>query len=253
MKGMILAAGEGTRLRPLTLSCPKAMLPIAGKPLLEQTICYLRTYGVTDLAINLHYRPEVITDYIGDGHRWGVTIRYSHEPELLGAAGALKVLGDCFDTRFVVVYGDILTDLPLDALLTRHAHYVRSDPQTVMTLALHHVPNPTACGIVALDEAGRIIRFVEKPAPEAVFGDLANAGILVMEPEVLAWIPADQFWDIGFHLLPDLLAADRSVYGWVLPAESYLLDIGTPEQYARAQREWPKRVNPHVRDGCLRP
>jgi NDP-sugar pyrophosphorylase family protein len=230
-KAVILAAGEGTRLRPLTLDRPKPMLPIAGRPLLERVVLWLRGYGVTDLAINLHYRSEAIRDHFGDGGRFGVAIRYSYEPTLRGAAGALKPLQAFLDTTFIVVYGDVLTDLALSALITFH----QAAPGAQMTLSLSRVPNPTEKGIVALDKAGRIVRFVEKPAPDAVFSDLASAGIIVAEPGILDYIPDEGVYDIGHHLLPRLLDAGVPLYGWPLPDDAYLMDIGSPEQYAQAQ------------------
>lgn len=230
-KAMILAAGEGTRLRPLTLDRPKPMLPIAGRPLLEHTLGWLRRYGISQVAINLHYRPEVIRDTFGDGQRFGLTITYSYEPVIRGTAGALQPLRSFLNATFVIVYGDVLTDLDLGALIAFH----RARPDAWMTLSLYRVPNPTEKGIVALDEAGRITRFVEKPAPDQVFSDLANAGVIIAEPVILDFIPDEGFDDIGHHLLPRLLAAGAPIYGWPLPAGTYLIDIGSPEQYAQAQ------------------
>ncbi len=239
-KAVILAAGEGTRLRPLTLDRPKPMLPIAGRPLLEHTLNWLRRYGITEVAINLHYRPQAIRDYFGDGQRFGLTITYSYEPVIRGTAGALHPLRPFLDETFVIVYGDVLTDLDLGALIAFH----RARPGAWMTLSLYRVPNPTEKGIVALDETGRIVRFVEKPAPDRVFSDLASAGVIITEAAILDFIPAEGFDDIGYHLLPRLLAAGVPVYGWPLPQGTYLIDIGSPEQYAQAQA-WIKQVKEH--------
>jgi NDP-sugar pyrophosphorylase family protein len=230
-KAVILAAGEGTRLRPLTLDRPKPMLPVGGRPLLERTITWLRGYGITEVAINLHYRPEAIREHFGKGERLGVAITYSYEPTLRGASGALQPLRGLLDETFVIVYGDVLTDLDLDAL----AAYHRAAPDALMTLSLVRMENPTEKGIVALDAAGRITRFVEKPPADQVFSDLGSAGVIIAEPGILDFIPADGFDDIGHHLLPRLLAAGIPVYGWTLPESSTLIDIGSPEQYAQAQ------------------
>lgn len=230
-KAMILAAGEGTRLRPLTLDRPKPMLPVAGRPLLEHTLNWLRRYGISEVAINLHYRPEAIRDAFGDGQGLGLTITYSYEPIMRGTAGALQPLRAFLNETFVIVYGDVLTDLDLGALIAFHR--ARSDAW--MTLSLYRVSNPTEKGIVALDETGRIVRFVEKPAPDQVFSDLANAGVIIAEPAILDFIPAEGFDDIGHHLLPRLLTAGVPIYGWPLPEDAYLIDIGSPEQYAQAQ------------------
>ncbi len=231
MKAMILAAGEGTRLRPLTLERPKSMLPIAGKPLLEHIIDLLKYHGIGEIAINLSYKPQAVIDHFGDGRRFGVEITYSLENPLLGTAGAVKKLQPYFDDTFVVVYGDLLTDLDLTSL----AEYHRARGGLV-TVALYRVENPSACGLVDLNRSGRILRFVEKPPPEEVFTDLANAGVYVVEPEVIDHIPPNTFYDFGQDLFPLLLARGVPVYGY--PIEDYLIDIGTLEKYERAQREW---------------
>ncbi len=239
IKALILAAGEGTRLRPLTLDRPKPMLPIHGRPLLEHTIRWLCAHGILEIAINLHYRPDAIVDYFRDGSWLGVHIIYSHEDPILGTAGAVRKLREFLKQGpFVVVYGDVLTNLDLQALLAFHREAAAHDPSTLATISLYHVPNPTEVGLVDMDESGRVIRFVEKPKPEEVFTDLANAGVLIAEPELIEWIPPDTFYDFGQHLFPRLLAAGKSIYGWVIPEGTYLLDIGTPEKYAQAQREW---------------
>lgn len=238
-KSLILAAGEGTRLRPLTLDRPKPMLPIHGKPLLEHTIGLLRQHGIQDIAINLHYCPEVIVRHFGDGTAMGVRIFYSHEEMILGTAGAARKLNGFLGNHpLVVFYGDVLTNLNLSALLASHGQNVIHDPRTKVTLSLYHVPNPTEVGLVGLDDGGRITCFVEKPKAEQVFTDLANAGVLVIEPDAVNMIPPDTFYDFGLHLFPQLLEAGVSIYGWVIPEGTYLLDIGTPEKYAQAQREW---------------
>ena len=240
MRVIVLAAGEGSRLRPLTLDRPKPMVPIAGKPLLDITLGWLRDQGLSDIAINLHYKPDVIVNYFGDGSAHGVQIHYSREEKILGTAGAVGRIKEWVNgDPLVVVYGDVLTDLNLRAMLDFHCQQIKHDPSAAVTMSLYHVPNPTEVGLVGMDEAGKVQRFVEKPKPEDVFTDLANAGILVMQPEVLELIPADTFCDFGLHVFPMLLATGMSIYGWVIPDDTYLLDIGSPEKYAQANREWP--------------
>jgi NDP-sugar pyrophosphorylase family protein len=215
------------------------MVPINGKPLLEHTIVWLRRHGVKDIAINLHYRPEVIVNHFGDGAAFDVRIVYSLEDTILGTAGAVRKLnGFVNGGPLVVMYGDVLTNLDLDALLAFHSQAVARDPLMCVTMSLYHVPNPTEVGLVELDENGRVTRFVEKPRPEEVFTDLANAGVLVIEPDIVNRIPPDTFYDFGQHLFPQLLQTGASICGWVIPQDTYLLDIGTPEKYAQAQREW---------------
>ena len=238
-KALVLAAGEGTRLRPLTLDRPKPMVPINGKPLLEHTVVWLRQHGLKDIAINLHYRPEAILNHFGDGSAFDVRISYSHEEKILGTAGAVRKLNGFVDGGpLVVMYGDVLTNLDLGALLAFHGQALLRDPLTRVTMSLYHVPNPTEVGLVGLDQNGRVTRFVEKPRPEEVFTDLANAGVLVIEPDIVDRIPPDTFYDFGEHLFPQLLQNGVSIYGWAISKDTYLLDIGTPEKYAQAQREW---------------
>ncbi|MCL4295938.1 MAG: nucleotidyltransferase family protein [Anaerolineae bacterium] len=229
MKGMILAAGEGRRLRPLTDRLPKPMLPVAGRPLLEHTITYLRDCGVTDLAINLYHLPQVVRDYFGDGSRWGVTLRYSVEERLLGSAGGVKRLQSFFDDTFVVFYGDLLTWTDLRPMVELHRR-----AGVLATMGLYHVPDPWNRGIVQLDEAKNIVRFVEKPPRAQVFSNLANAGIYILEPAVLNRIPAEQVYDFGHDVFPGLLAEGVQVAGYVI--EDLLIDIGLPEKYEEADQ-----------------
>jgi len=250
-KGLVLAAGEGTRLRPLTLERPKPMLPIHGKPLLAHTLEWLKGYGVREIAINLHHQPHVITGYFGDGAALGVNLTYSREDPLLGTAGAVRKLSHFLDgAPLMLVYGDVLTDLALDELYAFHARALERDPDTGVTMALYRVPNPTEVGLVDLDEHGRIVRFVEKPRRAEVFTDLANAGILVVEPHVVNRIPPDTFYDFGRDVFPRLLAEGVPLYGWTIPDSAYLLDIGSPEKYAQAQAEWPLRAGQLSRRPC---
>lgn len=230
MKALILAAGAGTRLRPLTDTCPKPMLPIAGRPLLEWTLRWLRRYGVEEGALNLHHLPDVVRAGIGDGDRFGMRLRYVYEPELRGTAGALHDFPGFFDEPFYVIYGDLLLDLDLDDLLAFHR-----ERRALMTLALKRTATPHSQGMIDLDKQGRVVRFVEKPAVWDA-GDTANAGVYVCEPEVAARVPSG-FSDFGHDIIPALLREGAPVYG--RPLGGYLLDIGTPEAYARAQVEWP--------------
>jgi NDP-sugar pyrophosphorylase family protein/phosphoheptose isomerase len=233
MKALILAAGEGTRLRPLTLELPKPMLPVVGKPLLEHTIEGLRRQGIVDLAINLNHRPEAIPAHFGDGRSFGVRIAYSRERELLGTAGAAKALDAFLDETFVVVFGDVLTNINYSELIAFHRR-----KGAVLTLSLYRVDNPTEVGLVEVDRTGRVRRFVEKPTAAEVFTDLANSGVLVCEPEVLSHIPAGRPFDFGQDLLPALLRSGESVCALPLSPNEYLIDIGTPDKYLLAQIEW---------------
>ncbi len=227
MKAMILAAGEGRRLRPLTNHLPKPMLPVGGKPLLEHIIINLRHSGITEFAVNLHHLPQAVTDYFGDGSRLGVKLRYSIEDRLLGSAGGVKRVEDFFDEPFVVYYGDVFTLADIRPMI---AHHYRSG--VLATMGLYPVPDPWNRGIVEMDAAHLITRFVEKPAPEEAFSNLANAGIYVLEPDILSRIPADQPFDFGRDVFPALLADGQRVAGYVIG--DTLIDIGLPEKYEEA-------------------
>lgn len=227
MKAMILSAGEGTRLRPLTLTTPKPMLPVGGRPLLEHVILNLQRCGVTDIGINLYHLPEQVIDYFGDGSRLGVNIRYSIEEKLLGSAGGVKRLADFFDETFVVYYGDVFTFANLRPMVDLHRQ-----SGAPATMGLYRVPDPWNRGIVELDSAKTIVRFVEKPPKGLAFSNLANAGIYVLEPEILNWIPAAEHYDFGHDVFPNLLAQGVKVAGYVL--NDPIIDIGLPEKYAEA-------------------
>lgn len=229
MKAMILAAGEGRRLRPLTLTRPKPMLPIGGRPLLEHNIQLLRFHGIREIAINLHYLPQAITDYFGDGEKWDVTLHYSYEETLLGSAGALKKIESFFDETSVVLYGDLFTTVNLAPLIQRHRALGAQ-----VTMAVHEVDNPQEKGVVLLDDQGWVKRFVEKPGPDQIFSNLVNAGVYVLEPDVLSWIPPGAPYDFGHHLFPRLLEHGKRLAGH--PIDDLLIDIGNPASYERAQQ-----------------
>jgi NDP-sugar pyrophosphorylase family protein len=245
-KAMILAAGEGTRLRPLTLTTPKAMVPVDGRPLIEHTVAWLKSHGVTEVGINLHYLGGKIVDCLGDGSRLGLNISYSHENELLGTAGGTKRLETFFaGDRFALVYGDILTDLDLGAMVAYHAN-----AGAMATIALFTAPKPSEVGIVEVDSLGRILSFVEKPAPGNEKGNLANGGVYILEPEVLSYIPPSGYADFGFDVFPSLLRQGMPLYGYKLRAEDYLIDIGSMEKYRQANDDRVKgRVRTFEQDG----
>lgn len=229
-KAMLLAAGEGTRLRPLTLDVPKCMVPIAGRPVLEHTITRLRGFGVVDLVINLCYLPAVVMQHFGDGSQWGVKITYSLEQQALGTAGGVRNVASFFDGPFFVWYGDNLSTCDLRRLYAFHQR-----KGGLATIALHYREVPTASGIVGLDEHDRVTRFLEKPRPDQVFSHWVNAGILVLEPSVLPSIPAAGGPDFGRDVLPALLAQGAPLYGYRMSRGEGLWWIDTPEDLRRVQ------------------
>jgi NDP-sugar pyrophosphorylase family protein len=238
MKAMILAAGEGTRMRPLTADVPKPMLPVAGRPALEYTVEWLKHHGMREIVINLYHHPEAVIRHFGDGRAFGVSIEYSIEEYILGTAGGTKRRASFFDRSFVVVYGDVLTDLDLSALVEYHSS---RGSNFHLTMSLYRVADPERCGVAVLDAAGRVTRFVEKPRRDDCPSDLASAGVLILDPEILRYVPENVFYDYGHNLFPALLQAGIPIYGWPLPEDAYLIDFGTPENYQHAQSEWPAR------------
>jgi NDP-sugar pyrophosphorylase family protein len=213
------------------------MVPVAGRPLLEHTIAWLRHHGIDRIAMNLHHLPDVVTAHFGDGSAFSISLTYSIEDALLGTAGGIKRLASFLDDDvFVVHYGDVLTDLDLTGLVAFHASRPR---RPCLSVTLYRVTNPHECGIVALDDGARIVRFQEKPAPDSVFDNLANAGVLVMDHQFLAHVPSDQTCDLGRDVFPRFLSLDVPMYGWPIPPRTFLVDVGTPERYAHACRNWP--------------
>ncbi|HEU5086181.1 MAG TPA: NDP-sugar synthase [Roseiflexaceae bacterium] len=230
MKAVILAAGAGTRLRPLTDTCPKPMLPVGGKPLLAHTLAWLSRYGVHEIALNTHHLPDVVRAGLGDGSAYGARLVYSHEQELLGTAGAVWRIAErypnWFDDTFAVIYGDMLVDFDLGELARFH-----SSRGALLTMALKQTHTPHSQGMVEIDEQGRVLRFVEKP-PAWDGGNVANAGIYICEPPVVKTI-GPGVRDFGHDIIPQLLHAGAALYG--RPINGVLLDIGTPEAYQQAQ------------------
>ncbi len=227
-KALILSAGLGTRLRPLTDYQPKPMVPISGKPLLERLARLLAGHGVREIAVNLHYFPEVALHHFKNCD-CGATLHFAVEPELLGTAGALNNFPGFFDEPFFVLYGDVFTTADLTAMAAFH-HQKRG----AATVGLYRVDNPTECGLVDMDEAGRISRFVEKPP--VAFTDLANAGIYALEPEVLSLVPESGFSDFGKDIFPKMLEQNRPMYGYAI--KEYLIDIGSKTKYEKANRDF---------------
>jgi NDP-sugar pyrophosphorylase family protein len=238
VKALILAAGEGSRLRPLTLTRPKPMLPIGGRPLLEHTVRWLRSYGIVDLAINLHYRGDAVTSHFTDGSNFGVNITYSHEETLAGTAGAVRKLNSYFHTTALIVYGDLLTNINLRRLLSFHFEKSLASKGPVITLSLYEPPNPRDCGIVELNSEGRVLRMQEKPKEDALFSTLSFAGVMVIDRAVIELIPPDTFYDFGYHVLPDAIRRGLPMYGLPIVEPERVIDIGTPERYALASDEW---------------
>ena len=227
MKAVVMAGGEGTRLRPLTSNQPKPMVPIVGKPCMEHIVELLRKHGFDDIVVTLAFMPQAIRGYFGAGESYGVSIRYSVEESPAGTAGSVKLAERALEEPFLVISGDALCDIDLGELVRFH-----QEKEAVVTIGLKHVDNPLEFGIVVTDADGRVERFLEKPSWGQVFTDTINTGIYVLEPEILRHIPSDRPYDFSKELFPLLLEMGRPLYGYV--AEGYWQDIGNLDQYRQA-------------------
>lgn len=228
MKAVVMAGGQGTRLRPLTSNQPKPMLPIVGKPMMQHVMALASRHGVTDLVATVQFLASVIRNYFGDGSDLGVSLSYVTEQEPLGTAGSVKNAGRLLDDRFLVLSGDSLTDMDLTELMRAH-----EEKGAAVTVTLKRVENPLDFGIVITDEEGRIERFLEKPGWGDVFSDTINAGVYVIEREVLDFIPEGEEFDFSSDLFPLLLDKGLPLYGHV--TEGHWTDVGTIEAYMDAQ------------------
>ncbi len=227
MKAVVMAGGEGTRLRPLTSNQPKPMVPIVGKPCMEHILELLREHDLTEVIVTVAFLPQAIRGYFGDGETLGMQIGYSVEESPLGTAGSVRLATKQLDETFLVISGDALCDVDLGALIAFH-----KDRGAAVTIGLKAVDNPLEFGIVVTDEEGRIERFLEKPSWGQVFSDTINTGIYVLEPEVLKHVPTDRPYDFSKELFPLLLEMGRPLYGFVM--EGYWQDIGNLDQYRQA-------------------
>jgi len=227
MKAVVMAGGEGTRLRPLTSNQPKPMVPIVGKPCMEHIIELARGHGFDDVIVTVAFLPQAIRSYFGDGGSMGVNIEYSVEESPLGTAGSVGLASGRLDDTFLVISGDALCDFDLTKLVEFHR-----ERGAAATIALKRVENPLEFGIVVTDSDGRVERFLEKPSWSQVFSDTINTGVYVLEPEVLKHVPADRPYDFSKELFPLLLEMGRPMYGFV--TEGYWQDIGNLTQYRQA-------------------
>jgi mannose-1-phosphate guanylyltransferase / phosphomannomutase len=227
MKAVVMAGGEGTRLRPLTSNQPKPMVPIVGKPCMEHILELLREHGLTDVIVTVAFLPQAIRSYFGEGDTLGMSIGYSVEESPLGTAGSVRLAARQLDETFLVISGDALCDVDLGELIAFH-----KERGAAVTIGLKSVDNPLEFGIVVTDEEGRIERFLEKPSWGQVFSDTINTGIYVLEPEVLKHVPTDRPYDFSKELFPYLLEMGRPLYGYVM--DGYWQDVGDLDQYRQA-------------------
>jgi len=225
LRAYIMAAGLGTRLYPLTRRTSKPMVPILNRPVMEHLLNLLHRHGIREAAANLHYHPDKIRTYFGDGSTFGIDLRYNLERELQGTAGGASAFREFLSGgTFVVVSGDGLTDIDLTAFVGAHRRH-----GGIASLAVKQVDDPSLYGVVVHDASGRITRFQEKPAAGDALSDLCNCGIYAFEPAIFDYVPAGVFVDWARDVFPALLAADVPFYCWRL--ESYWNDVGNIEQY----------------------
>ena len=230
MKAVILAGGEGTRLRPLTSNQPKPMMPLVNKPMMEHIVALLAQHGFDDIVVTVAFLANQIRDYFGDGSDFGVTMRYATEDSPLGTAGSVRNASSELDDTFLVISGDVLTDIDLTAFVKAHR-----DADATASIALKHVENPLEFGIVITDADGNIERFLEKPTWGEVFSDTINTGIYVLEPTVFDFIDEGQVVDFSGDVFPALLERGHTLHGHV--ADGYWEDVGELGAYIRAHKD----------------
>jgi mannose-1-phosphate guanylyltransferase / phosphomannomutase len=231
VKAVVMAGGEGTRLRPMTANQPKPLLPVANKPIMEHVLRLLRKHGFNETVVTVQFLASMVRNYFGDGEDFDMSLQYATEETPLGTAGSVKNAQDALrDEPFLVISGDALTDIDLSELVRFH-----KDNGALVTVGLTRVPDPLEFGIIIVDDDGRIQRFLEKPTWGQVFSDTVNTGIYVMEPEVLSEFAVGEPADWSGDIFPQLLERGAPLYGWI--ADGYWEDVGTHESYLKAQAD----------------
>ena len=230
MKAVILVGGEATRLLPLTYSIPKAMVPVLNIPFLEHIIRYLSQHQIEGITLAQSHLGQTIESYFGDGSQFGVKLSYTVEDTPLGTAGAVKNAEKYLDETFLVLNGDIFTDLDITAMIAFH-----QARKAKATIALTPVDDPTSYGLVETNAQGGLTRFVEKPSREQITTNMINAGTYVLEPEVMAHVPPQVNFSFERELFPLLLDQGEPIYAY--PSAAYWIDIGTPGKYLQLHRD----------------
>lgn len=230
MKAMIMAAGVGSRLMPLTAEIPKPMVPMGNMPLMENSVRLLAGHQCKDIIANLFYQAEMISDYFGDGSLLGVNMNYSREKELMGTAGGVRKCDWFLNETFIVLSGDALTDIDLSKLYRQH-----KSSGALASIALKRVADVEQFGIVICDENARIRSFQEKPRQDEALSNNANTGIYIFEPEIFKYIPPAQFYDFGKQVFPHLVKIGAPFYGFEI--DSYWCDVGSISAYRQAHAD----------------
>src|SRR5438067_486210 len=227
MKAVVMAGGEGSRLRPLTSSLPKPLVPVAGRPIMEHILLHLRRHQLRDVVATVQYMGASIRNYFGDGSDQGVALTYSVEDSPLGTAGSVMLARPQLAETFVVISGDSLTDIDLGAAARFHR-----ERKAIATIVLKPVPNPLEYGVVVVDEGGAVQRFIEKPSWGEVISDLANTGIYILDPSVFDFFRPGEVTDWSGDVFPKLLKEGEHVFGWI--ADGYWEDVGSHSAYMKA-------------------
>ena len=225
MKAIIMAGGEGTRLKPVSGDTPKPLVPLCGRPVMEHIVLLLKKHGITDICCALKYRSEAIQSYFGSGEKWGVSMQYRIETEALGTAGGVKNCADFYGSEdFLVISGDAICDFDLTHFIAEH-----EKRQSAVSLALYPHPEPLRYGLALCGKDGCVRSFVEKPDWSRVVTNLVNTGIYILSPEAMNEVPEDEVFDFAKDLFPRLLEEGKKLFGYV--ADGYWCDIGTPKSY----------------------
>ncbi|MGI8588479.1 MAG: sugar phosphate nucleotidyltransferase [Chloroflexia bacterium] len=227
MKAVVMAGGEGSRLRPLTLRRPKPMVPVVDKPVMAHILDLLKLHGIDEVIVTLQYMAENIQEFFGDGSALDMKIRYSIEETPLGTAGSVKQAEEWLDDTFLLISGDALTDFDLTKAIEFH-----KEKAAMATLVLKRMPNPLEYGVVILDDEGRVQKFQEKPSWGEVFSDTVNTGIYVLDPKVLSYFEVRKVFDFSTNLFPMLLKKRDPMFGYI--ADGYWCDIGSIPDYMRS-------------------
>src|SRR5688572_26908869 len=231
MKAVLMAGGEGSRLRPLTINRPKPMVPIADRPVMGHIVELLKLHGITELVVTLQYLANVIQDQFGDGSSLGVQIEYSVEESPLGTAGSVKNAEHLLQEPFLVISGDALTDIDLSGLICFH-----KEKGALATLTLQHVGNPLEYGVIITDEDAAITQFLEKPSWGELFSDTVNTGIYMLDPKVFDYIEEGAVVDWSKDVFPAMLEQGERLFGYI--ADGYWTDVGTLHEYMRATADY---------------
>jgi mannose-1-phosphate guanylyltransferase/phosphomannomutase len=237
MKAVIMAGGQGSRLRPLTINRPKPMVPLVDRPVMAHIVGLLKRHSFTEVVATLQYMADRVQDYFGEGSSYGIKFHYSVEEVPLGTAGSVKLAEQYLDEPFLVISGDALTDFDLEEIVAFH-----KEREALVTITLTRVPNPLEYGVIIVDDDGRVKQFLEKPSWGEVFSDTVNTGIYVLDPLVFDYMEPNQPFDFSKDLFPKLMQDGQSIYGYI--AEGYWCDIGNIQEYMRASADYLEgRIN----------